>query len=142
MTLPEIPQEAVQAAAEVLYRDYDSEYGADHLTWEAFTDQARKVRERGMERLGLVGKRVVVYLGVLTEYQGIEDLFLAWRRVTVAVPDAHLLVMGYPNVEHYRARATALAQVVCEHGDLERLPPEEDTGFLVHRPGEEPRIGA
>jgi glycosyltransferase involved in cell wall biosynthesis len=56
------------------------------------------------ERLGLVGKRVVVYLGVLTEYQGIDDLLAAWPAVTAAVADAHLLLMGYPNVERYRAR--------------------------------------
>jgi glycosyltransferase involved in cell wall biosynthesis len=56
------------------------------------------------ERLGLVGKRVVVYLGVLTEYQGIDDLVAAWPSVMGAVPDAHLLLMGHPNVEAYRAR--------------------------------------
>ena len=61
------------------------------------------------ERLGLVGKRVVVYLGLLTEYQGIDDLLAAWSAVRAAVPDAHLLLMGYPNVERYRARATELA---------------------------------
>jgi glycosyltransferase involved in cell wall biosynthesis len=60
------------------------------------------------ERLGLVGKRVVVYLGVLTEYQGIDDLLEAWPAVMAAVPDAHLLLMGHPNIEHYRARAAAL----------------------------------
>ena len=56
-----------------------------------------------------VGKRVVVFLGVLTEYQGVDDLLGAWPRVMAAVPDAHLLLMGHPNVEHYRARAAALA---------------------------------
>ena len=56
------------------------------------------------ERLSLVGKRVVVYLGVLTEYQGIDDLLAAWPRVTAAVPDAHLLLMGHPNVDRYRAQ--------------------------------------
>jgi glycosyltransferase involved in cell wall biosynthesis len=60
------------------------------------------------ERLGLVGKRVVVYLGVLTEYQGVDDLLLAWPRVMDAVPDAHLLIMGHPNVERYRAKAAEL----------------------------------
>jgi glycosyltransferase involved in cell wall biosynthesis len=60
------------------------------------------------ERLGLVGKRVVVYLGVLTEYQGIDDLLAAWPAVVAAVPDAHLLLMGHPNVEHYRTRVAAL----------------------------------
>jgi glycosyltransferase involved in cell wall biosynthesis len=61
------------------------------------------------ERLGLVGKRVVVYLGVLTEYQGVDDLLAAWPGVVAAVPDAHLLLMGHPNVERYRARAAKLA---------------------------------
>jgi glycosyltransferase involved in cell wall biosynthesis len=56
------------------------------------------------ERLGLVGKRVVVYLGVLTPYQGIDDLLAAWPAVVASVPDAHLLLMGYPNVERYRAQ--------------------------------------
>jgi glycosyltransferase involved in cell wall biosynthesis len=60
------------------------------------------------ERLGLVGKRVVVYLGVLTAYQGVDDLLAAWPAVVAAVPDAHLLLMGHPNVEQYRARAAEL----------------------------------
>jgi glycosyltransferase involved in cell wall biosynthesis len=61
------------------------------------------------ERLGLVGKRVVVYLGLLTEYQGVDDLLAAWPAVVAAVPDAHLLLMGHPDVERYRARAAELA---------------------------------
>ena len=64
--------------------------------------------DRLREQLGLVGKRVVLYLGVLTEYQGIDDLLLAWPQVMAAVPDAHLLIVGHPNVEHYRARAAEL----------------------------------
>jgi glycosyltransferase involved in cell wall biosynthesis len=54
--------------------------------------------------LGLTGKRVVVFLGVLTPYQGVDDLLAAWPAVTRAVPDAHLLLMGYPNEARYRAR--------------------------------------
>ena len=53
--------------------------------------------------LGLVGKRVVVFLGVLTPYQGVDDLLAAWPLVVRAVPDAHLLLMGYPNEDRYRA---------------------------------------
>jgi len=69
----------------------------------------RPAPDRLREELGLVGKRVVLYLGVLTEYQGIDDLLTAWPAVMAAVPEAHLLIVGHPNVEHYRARATALA---------------------------------
>ena len=54
------------------------------------------------DALGLAGKRVLVYLGVLTTYQGVDDLLAAWPRVARAVPDAHLLLMGHPNLERYR----------------------------------------
>jgi glycosyltransferase involved in cell wall biosynthesis len=57
--------------------------------------------------LGLTGQRVVVFLGVLTAYQGVDDLLAAWPAVVRAVPDAHLLLMGYPNDDHYRARVAA-----------------------------------
>jgi glycosyltransferase involved in cell wall biosynthesis len=56
-------------------------------------------------RLGIDGKRVVVYLGVLTPYQGVDDLLAAWPAVVRAVPDAHLLLMGYPNEDRYRREA-------------------------------------
>ena len=44
----------------------------------------------------------MVFLGVLTPYQGVDDLLAAWPAVVAAVPDAHLLLMGYPNVARYR----------------------------------------
>jgi glycosyltransferase involved in cell wall biosynthesis len=58
-------------------------------------------------RLGLDGKRVVVFLGVLTPYQGVDDLLAAWPAVVRAAPDAHLLLMGYPNEARYRAAVAA-----------------------------------
>lgn len=54
------------------------------------------------------GKRVVVYLGGLTEFQGVDDLLAAWPKVVAAVPGAFLLLMGYPNEETYRARTHEL----------------------------------
>lgn len=59
------------------------------------------------DALGLTGKRIVVYLGVLTAYQGVDDLLAAWPAVVAALPDAHLLLMGYPNEDRYRARVAA-----------------------------------
>ncbi len=43
-----------------------------------------------------------MYLGVLTSYQGVDDLIAAWPAVAIAVPDAHLLLMGHPNEVRYR----------------------------------------
>jgi hypothetical protein len=37
----EVPAEAVQAVAEILYRAYDAEFVADHLSWRDFRGQAR-----------------------------------------------------------------------------------------------------
>ena len=38
-----LTDEAVQRAAEVMYRQYDSQYGADHLTWRDFANDARAI---------------------------------------------------------------------------------------------------
>jgi glycosyltransferase involved in cell wall biosynthesis len=58
-------------------------------------------------RLGLDGKRVLVYLGVLTPYQGVDDLLAAWPAVAARIRNAHLLLMGYPNDDRYRERVRA-----------------------------------
>jgi glycosyltransferase involved in cell wall biosynthesis len=55
-------------------------------------------------RFGLQGKQVIVFLGVLTEYQGVDALLAAVPAVVARAPSAHFLIMGYPNEEHYRAR--------------------------------------
>jgi len=54
----------------------------------------------------LEGRKVVAFLGVLTAYQGVDDLLAAWPAVIGAVPDAHLLLMGYPNETRYQTRVT------------------------------------
>jgi glycosyltransferase involved in cell wall biosynthesis len=52
--------------------------------------------------------QVVVFVGVLTEYQGIDLLLQAIPRVVRRVPEVKFLVIGYPNEEQYRDKATAL----------------------------------
>jgi hypothetical protein len=49
--LPEIPEAAVQAAAEVLFRDYESQYAADRLTWRDFAALARQSLEAALPHL-------------------------------------------------------------------------------------------
>ena len=58
-------------------------------------------------RLGLDRKRIIVFLGVLTEYQGVDLLLDAVPAVIHQRPDAHFLVMGFPNETHYRSLAAA-----------------------------------
>jgi hypothetical protein len=41
--VPDVPDVAVRAAAKVLFRQYESEYSAGHLTWRDFTVPAREI---------------------------------------------------------------------------------------------------
>lgn len=43
--MPKVPDDAVQAAAEVMLRQYESEFSAPHLTWRDFADPAREILE-------------------------------------------------------------------------------------------------
>jgi len=53
-------------------------------------------------------KRIIVYLGLLNEYQGIDYLLKAIPTILNKVSDVHFLVMGYPNVEKYKNIAKKL----------------------------------
>jgi glycosyltransferase involved in cell wall biosynthesis len=57
--------------------------------------------------LGLSGKRTVVFLGLLTAYQGVDLILDAVPAILRDVPEAHFLLMGYPNEDRYRERIRA-----------------------------------
>jgi glycosyltransferase involved in cell wall biosynthesis len=60
-------------------------------------------------RLGIpVDRDVVVYLGLLAEWQGISILLQAARRLVDRRANTQFLIMGYPSVNVYRAKASAL----------------------------------
>lgn len=83
-----------------------------------------------VSRLGLSGKRVIVFLGVLTPYQGVDLLLDAVPRVLASAPDACFLLMGYPNEDRYRslAEARGLAGAVVFPG---RIPYREAPRWLA-----------
>jgi glycosyltransferase involved in cell wall biosynthesis len=53
-------------------------------------------------------RRLIVYLGLLAEYQGTGLLLEAMRDLVARRKDAHLLLMGFPNVLQYGQRAVDL----------------------------------
>lgn len=57
--------------------------------------------------------RVIVYLGLLAEYQGTGLLLEAMQRILSHEPNVYLLLMGFPNVEVYRRKAQELG--IAEH---------------------------
>jgi len=54
------------------------------------------------------GKKIVVFLGLLNEYQGIDYLLKAIPLIMEDFKDVHFLIMGYPNVEKYTEKAIKL----------------------------------
>lgn len=76
------------------------------------------------------GVKVIGFLGVLTEYQGIPVLLHAIPRVLEVVKSVHFLIMGYPNVEHYREEARVLG--ISEHVTFTgRVPYEDAARYLA-----------
>jgi glycosyltransferase involved in cell wall biosynthesis len=58
--------------------------------------------------LGLpAGRTLVVYLGLLADYQGTDTLIDAARQVVDRRPNTHFLIMGYPGMSRYRLLAEA-----------------------------------
>ena len=78
--------------------------------WEAERRQLRA--ELGIPE----GRRIVVYVGVLAPYQGINLLLEAAQRLVPAMPDVHFLIMGYPGVDRYQALADVLG--ISDHVTL------------------------
>jgi glycosyltransferase involved in cell wall biosynthesis len=67
-----------------------------------------ETRRELRRHLGIPDERpVVAYLGLLASYQGTAHLVEAAARLKAAGRDVHFLVMGYPNVQRYRALAEA-----------------------------------
>ncbi len=61
------------------------------------------------EHLGIPPQaQLIVYLGLLAEYQGTGLLLEAMRRIRARHDDVYLLLMGFPGVDHYRGLANEL----------------------------------
>lgn len=54
------------------------------------------------------GKKIIVYLGGLSPHKGVDIVLDAFPRILAKVPNAFLLLMGYPNEEHYQKRVRAM----------------------------------
>jgi glycosyltransferase involved in cell wall biosynthesis len=111
-----LPQ-AILTSSHLAARLLESEFGADPRLVHPLPDCADtdrfqpglldEVRQRALrEQLGIPADRLIVaYLGLLTDYQGTPFLIDAAAQLKAAGDPVHFLVMGYPNVEHYRAQA-------------------------------------
>jgi glycosyltransferase involved in cell wall biosynthesis len=105
-----------QHAADLLQREFGVPEGRiyptpDCVNADTFspTVLSGQEREELKHKLGVpLGKQVIVYLGLLAEYQGTGLLLEAVGQLKQERDDFHLLLMGYPSVEYYRSRAADL----------------------------------
>jgi glycosyltransferase involved in cell wall biosynthesis len=76
------------------------------------------------------GHRVVVYLGLLAQYQGTDALLQAMAHVLQQRTDVHFLIMGFPHIEYYQQMAHQLG--VAEHTTFTgKIPYAEARDFLA-----------
>lgn len=102
-----------QQAARLLERDFKVDPGIIHplpdcADTERFNpDVLVETEKKELRRfLDIPDERlIVVYLGLLTDYQGTPYLIEAASQLKKMNEAVHFLVMGYPNVDHYRRLA-------------------------------------
>jgi glycosyltransferase involved in cell wall biosynthesis len=83
----------------------------------AATPEHQAEQQRLRAEMGIpAGRKVVVYLGVLAPYQGINVLMEAAQKILPVIPDVHFLIMGYPGVDSYGKLAESLG--IADHVSL------------------------
>jgi glycosyltransferase involved in cell wall biosynthesis len=103
-------------AADLLRDEFHCDAGRIHVVPDcvntdtfrpaAFTEEERSSLKA---HLGIPPERkVVVYLGLLAEYQGTPLLVQAAAQLVKTHPDVHFLIMGFPGEEGYRDYARGL----------------------------------
>jgi len=127
-----------QHAAELLKRKFEVPETRiyptpDCVNADAFSPRvlSDSEKEQLKDELGVPSKKqVVVYLGLLAEYQGTGLLLEAIQLLKKERDDFHLLLMGYPSVEYYRAIAVGLgvSDVVTFTG---RIPYQNAPRYLA-----------
>ncbi len=83
---------------------------SDRVNYERFrpaqTEEEHYQTTRLRQRLGIpFDRKVVVYLGLLAQYQGTDLLLEAARLLRDEMPSAYFVIMGYPGVESYSQKA-------------------------------------
>ena len=104
-----------QHASRVLRHDFDCAEKKIHVLpdtvdTDRFRPRAAQDQVNDLKRsLGIpTQSEVVIYLGLLAEYQGTTLLLKAAEELVSRYADLHFLVMGHPNVEHYRGLAARM----------------------------------
>ena len=74
-------------------------------------------------------RRIVVYIGLLAEYRGTSVMLQAAKELLGRGVDVHFVIVGFPNVEHYRAHAQQLG-IADRVAFVGRIPYEDVPRWL------------
>ena len=74
-------------------------------------------------------RRVIVYIGLLDEYRGTRVMLDAMKELLARGTDAHLVIIGFPNIERYRAHAGQLG-IAARVNFVGRVPYEDAPRWL------------
>lgn len=81
----------------------------DISTFSPLSESEMTMRSAERVRLGIPhDAQVIVYLGLLAEYQGTSLLLEAMQKVRSQRPSVYLLLMGFPGIDYYKAMAQNL----------------------------------
>jgi len=106
----------------------------DSVNLDFFTSEVLSAEQRAARRaaLGIPPERkVAVFLGLLTEYQGVPHLLEATARLRRQGYPLTVLVMGFPNVDLYRQRAAALGLTAEDAIFTGKVSYEEAPAYLA-----------
>ena len=93
---------------------------------------SQEVRDRRRKEFGIPRNRqLVVYLGLLADYQGIPHLLEAAARLRAQDMQVSFLIMGFPSVEHYRKRAYNLGLTPQDVVFTGKIPYEQAPNYLA-----------
>jgi glycosyltransferase involved in cell wall biosynthesis len=91
-----------------------------------------EVRLRRRAELGIpLGRQLVVYLGLLADYQGIPQLLETAARLRAQDVQVSFLIMGFPGIEHYRESAYNLGLTPQDVVFTGKIPYEEAPNYLA-----------
>ncbi len=73
-------------------------------------DAGRALRTRGLQAHLQIpeDRKIIVYIGLLAQYRGTDVLLDAAARLLARRPNTHFVIIGFPNIDEYQARAQKL----------------------------------
>ncbi len=137
----EMPQMIVTStvhSADLVRREFMREENVyplpDSVNLDFFTPEVLSAEERAARReaLGIPPERkVAVFLGLLTEYQGVPHLLEATARLRQQGYPLTVMLMGFPNVDLYRKRAAELGLSAADVIFTGKVPYEDAPTYLA-----------